>query len=196
MNFLDKEKKLFRVPLKDIRIDMAEIPFVKLNKVVPASLFEKESTYYNLVMKTSEILEYAQIAPNVEINLSEHSITVTGKTIRFRIHLSPTELSLFYFLCKKRKLINDEEHNPENASNLITIYKRIKKGADIRPSFFGVADIRETRSRINKKFRDTIPYQSIRSFLFIESHPPRSHPHYVLPLPSDNITIIPKDLPL
>lgn len=186
-----KQQKL-RVKVNEIKIENTEIPFLRVSEILPSLGTDHKMDFPQMVKITQGIIDKNTVLPRLKIELKNKRITLYSKDYEYSWSLSPQEMTLYYYLGKYQQIVNDKDNQSSNADKLFEIFKRhfpylgIKNGITI----FANQDIREIRSRINKKIREAVRNPVLQQFILISTHPPRQCPTYTIAIPSSNIELI------
>ncbi len=123
MEFTDRQGKKFTVPVNDIRIDMAEIPFVRMRRILREELAHSIPRFSELVASTQAELDKAKFEPELEVNLPEKVLIVKDREQTYRISLRPVQMCLYAYLCQKNSFLNSKASDPEAIKEMLKIYR-------------------------------------------------------------------------
>lgn len=193
MEFEDYNGNKSQVKVSDIRIDMAEIPFVRLSRVFKEGVAQQVEKFADLVALTQEEIDQARFEPQVIVHLPEKTITVENSRGRFSIRLRPQQMALYAYLCRFQKLHNTKKGVEEANRYLTKIYQ--DEYAILGAGRFEKDDIRQLRSRINRAIRSNLQDNWLIDSVMIHSDQSRQGPTYTLRLSSKKIKIISTDSP-
>ena len=195
MEFQDKNKKPFSVPVKEIRIDMAEIPFVRMRRILKEGLIDSIDRFSELIALTQEEIDRAQFEPEVEINLSAKSLIVKNLQNTYQIRLRPVQMCLYYYLARHGSLLNSKAGNPEAVKKMLQLYQKEYAIAGVNKKSFEYERLMEMRSKINSTIRKAIPSPLLQEFLFIHSDEKYGGATFSLKLSPSKIRITNSDFP-
>ncbi len=189
MEFCDSAGKRFTVPIGDIRIEMAEIPFVKLNRILPEGAMEAVAGFSDLVARTQAELDKAQFEPEITVNLWHKKLDIRTRNGNFEIKLSPAEICFYAFLAQRGEFINSKHSPRPELKELLKIYRNEFGGADVVKNFYDADSLQQIRSRINLKIRRQIADPLIQKFIEIQTDKHYRHPKYTLLLSPERVRI-------
>jgi len=193
MEFTGRDGKKFRVPVRDIKIDMAEIPFVRMRRILQPGVIDSIGRFSELVAMTQERLDRAQYEPELEVDLPARKLRVTDRERSFEIPLPPVEMCLYAYLCKIGPILNSKGDNKEVVAKLFRIHSQQYAIANVTSYSFDHDSLQQARSRINRKIRQAIPGSLLHDFLMVHSDRNRSGPTYSLKLSPEKIRITSTD---
>ncbi len=193
MKFDNRDKSAFRVPVADIKIDMAEIPFVRMRRILQPGVIDSIARFSELVALTQERLDRAQYEPELEVDLPAQKLRATDRQRSFEIPLAPVEMCLYAYLCKRGPILNAKGGNPEIVTELLRIHSQEYAIANVNRKSFDHDSLQQARSRINRKIRQTISGSLLHDFLMVHSDRNRSGPTYSLKLSPEKIRITSTD---
>lgn len=192
MEFTRRDNSTFRVAAADIKIDMAEIPFVRMRRILQPGVIDSIGQFSELVALTQERLDRAQYEPEVEVDLPAQKLRVTDRERRFEIPLTPVEMCLYAYLCKRGPILNAKEGNPEIAPELLRIHSQEYAIANVSIYSFNHDSLQQACSRISRKIRQALP-GLLYDFLSIQSDKKRGGPTYSLKLSPEKIRLTADD---
>ncbi len=169
MEFTDRQGKNFTVPVNEIRIDMAEIPFVRMRRILREELAHSIPRFSELVASTQAELDKAQFEPELEVNLPEKALIVKDREQTYRIMLRPVQMCLYAYLCQKSSFLNSKAGAPEATKEMLKIYRTEYAIAGVAETSFQYDRIMQMRSKINRQIRKIIPQPMLQDFLIIHS---------------------------
>lgn len=99
-----RDKKTIRVKgrtirVRDIRVDLAEIPILFLREKLPVLKEEKAITYTDLIRRSQEELALLQAPPPLVVELAERKLRIGERVVL----LSPLEMALYLLLARRRR---------------------------------------------------------------------------------------------
>jgi len=188
----NSKQKKFKIKVSEIRIENTEIPFLRVSEIIPSLGKEQKLDFPQMVNITQGIINEKTVLPRLKIELKNRKVSLYSKEYEYLWKLSPQEMTLYYYLGKYQSIVNDVENEIANADKLFDIFKRHYSylGYESGIKIFNNQDIREIRSRINKKIRDAVKNPILQRFVLISTHPPKHRPTYTIALPPSNIELI------
>ncbi len=189
MQFQDRQGQLFTVPVNQIRIDMAEIPFVKLSNILNTDILQMVRTYQDLVTYTQSEIDNAYFEPYLKVDIERKMLIIQERDNTWEVRLHPTEMCLYKLLCEKGEL------NPavtETADKLAEYHKKYYAIANVNKGTFEKEALQQIRSKINRKIRDTIKPSAVREFIQIQTTSPHKYGNttYSLNISPNRISIL------
>ncbi|GAB4343024.1 MAG: CRISPR-associated ring nuclease Csm6 [Calditrichia bacterium] len=169
MTFTDKQGNPFSVSVGDIHIDMAEIPFVRLKRLLPDDTLERFGHFGELIAFTQQELDSAQFEPEITLDMFEKSLLVKGREEEYRVKLAPREMAVYRYLIQNGSIKNTPDEIGQVAAALTRIYADEYKGNMVSESSFHTEALQEIRSRINKKIKKQVKNPLLQQYLLIDS---------------------------
>ncbi|NIX02636.1 MAG: TIGR02584 family CRISPR-associated protein, partial [Phycisphaerae bacterium] len=169
MKFNDSRGNSFTVPVSEIHIDMAEIPFVRLSRILKEGLVDAITQFSELVAITQAELDKAQFEPQVEVDLPAKMIKVKDRESEYAIRLRPREITLYGYLCRNRQLHNLKKKSIKVTKGLFKIYQTEYAIVNVNEGSFNNEALQQLKSRINRKIRKQISHPVLRDFLMVHS---------------------------
>ncbi len=195
MELLDRSKRPFKVPIKDIRIDMAEIPFVKMRRILNNEFIDSIDKFSELVAITQEKIDRAQFEPEVEINLPKKSLIVKDQEKTYHIRLRPIQMCLYVYLARNGSLLNSKSGDQKAIKEMLRLYRKEYAIAGVDEKSFAYERLMELRSKINSTIRKAIPSPLLQDFLFLHSDEKYGGATFSLKISLSKIHIITSDSP-
>ncbi|RMG65553.1 MAG: TIGR02584 family CRISPR-associated protein [Calditrichaeota bacterium] len=191
MEFLDKNKNPFSVPVKDIRIDMAEIPFVKLRRILQKGILESVTRFSDLVASAQAELGKAQFEPELIVDLPGKLLQVKDRenTKPIEIKLRPVEITFYAYLCHVGKFVNSNTEAEKVAPILAKIHRTEFATVHVSKYSFHYKALQSIRARVNNKIQKAIPNPHLAQFVQIHSDKDYYKPSYSIALSKNKITI-------
>jgi len=189
MEFQNREGKTFSIPVKEINIEMAQIPFVRLSRILSTGPIDFIPNFSDLVARTQAELDRAQFEPDLVVDLWRKKLDVRSRNGNFEIKLSPTEICFYAFLAQRGNFINSNHSPSPEIKTLLKIYRDEYGGADVPDNFFNAQFLQQIRSRINRKIKRKIADPIVQKFIEIQTDNHYYHPKYSLLLSRERIRI-------
>lgn len=190
MEFTRRDNSTFRVAVADMKIDMAEIPFVRMRRILQPGVIDSIARFSELVSLTQERIDRAQYEPEVEVDLPAQKLRVTDRERCFEIPLRPVEMCLYAYLSKRGPILNSKTLNEKVAAELKRIHSEEYAIANVTTHSFNHDSLQQACSRINRKIRQNLlPADQLYNFLSIHSDKKRGGPTYSLKLSPEKIRL-------
>lgn len=152
----NRDGSTMKIPKEQIVITNAEIPFIRLHEHL--TLIENlEIDFEELVRITQQKIDEA-FAPLIEYDLHRLRVNVFWKKFKWSIKLKPIDMIFYEFMLHKKSIENSSED--KNSKALQASYLKLKPGVE-SPPLFRHTDLKDSRTRINKAFKDAIKNQHI-----------------------------------
>ncbi len=169
MELLDRSKRPFSVPVKDIRIDMAEIPFVKMRRILNKDFINSIDKFSELVAITQDKIDRAQFEPEVEINLPDKIIIIKDQQHTYTIRLRPIQMCFYAYLARNTSLLNRKAGNLKAIKEMLNLYRQEYAILGVNERSFDYERLMQMRSKVNTQIRKSIPSPLLQEFLIIHS---------------------------
>ncbi|MGD9488779.1 MAG: CRISPR-associated ring nuclease Csm6 [Calditrichaceae bacterium] len=160
-----RDNQKVKIQKSKIKIENAEIPFLRLKDHLNFMRDISDVSFEDLV-KISQNEFDKVFRPKVEINIEEQLVHVSWPYQSWSIHLKPVDLAFYCYLTDLKKIVNSKD-NP-HAEYIEKFYEQIRPGYGDLPAF-NREDLVDSRSRINKAFRDGITNVHIYEQVKIQS---------------------------
>ena len=191
MEFFDRDKNPFVVPVSEIKIEMAEIPFVRLGNIIDEEMMKSMKHFSELVELTQEELDKAQFEPEVTLDLpSRKLVCKTRRGDSVEVKLRPIEMTIYVYLAKNGALTNNPNAVKTAAPRLLKIYMDEYAIEGVNTASFNTAALQQHRSKINKKIRTALHSPLLIDFIQIHSDKSYRSPKYFLKLSPQKFRII------
>jgi len=181
----------FEIPISKLKIELAEIPFIRLRELIPQGYWEKYQSFMEIVEIAQRELEDAQFQPVIEVNLKEATVIVKDRGIEHRVRLKPQEMAFYYYICAHEEFINQKDINKEIKEELVKIYEAYYPHYRIGTASFHKDALQSLRSRINKGFEKQVANPRILPLINISSKRIPQGVLYSIPLKQNRIKLIP-----
>jgi CRISPR-associated protein (TIGR02584 family) len=177
------------MPMKDVRIELAEIPFVKLRPILEGYLKEKYQnieTLFQISQKTIDALGQ-QVSLLFDSNKLEIKILNQDNDEIGRIKLPPKEAAIYILGLKSKEPIPIQYMDKE----LDEIYNQVSKKTFEEKPNWDPDHIQKKISNLNSKIKKELPTYLYHQVMFNKVKP-ESDPitHYYIPLPFDKRQIV------
>ncbi|MFZ0389372.1 MAG: CRISPR-associated ring nuclease Csm6 [Calditrichia bacterium] len=156
LQLIDRNKNPFTVLVKDIRLEMAEIPFVRLSHVLAEGAIRSAETFSQMVALTQEEIDRAQFEPTLEIDLPNQLIMVHKRDKTWEIKLPPTQMVFYDYLCRNTEYVNTKDNAEKAAPEIMRVYQREYAVEGVNESSFHNEALQRFRTKINGKFKKQI----------------------------------------
>ena len=113
--------------------------------------------FEELVRITQQKIDEA-FAPHIKYDLEKHLVNVFWKEFEWSVKLKPIDMIFYDYIFHKKSIENSSED--KNAKALQKSYLELKPGVESPPSYRH-KDLKDSRTRINKAFKDAIKNQHI-----------------------------------
>ncbi len=190
MEFPTRNDGSFKVLVSEIRIDMAEIPFVKMRRILPKDLVDSVSHFSELVDLTQAELDKAQFEPELEVNLPQKTLVVTDRDKTYQIKLRPTQMCFYAYLSNHGSLLNHKAGNQSAMNEMWKQYRAAYAIAGTNQASFIYERLMQMRSKINAEIRKSLPQPLLQEYLLIHSDQKYGGATFSLHLPLSKIRII------
>lgn len=166
IDVIDKEGKKLSIPVKNIRIDLAEIHFVRLREKL-ANLFHTVNiTYEEMVHLSQGTIDQLIEPPKMTYHIRNRTLVIhsSGQTFTFRLpHKMATVYHYLLLPGNKNRLLNSRRE-------LIQLYTtHYKVGVEIWDGMFKSKDLMQLVASINKRFREKISSAAVLQFCKISN---------------------------
>ncbi len=188
MEFSDRQGKTFNISVDQIRIDMAEIPFVRLRRLLSAELLDGIEHFSDLIAMTQSSIDQAISAPKVKVDMQERRLRIFYQGKNYEVRLRPVEM-VFYAFLKKGPFINKKPGDQSIQKHLLDVHQKEYAILNVTKMTFDFEAIQQMTSRINRKINEHIKNPQLRNFLKIHSNRRRGGPTYSLQLDPKNIDV-------
>ncbi len=182
--------KAFRVPGADIRIDLAEIPFIHLREHVPPSFRDELLDFTDIVKNTQQVIDEAEYIPRMIVDMKSKTIEVSVREKSYEIVFAPREMALYCYLAQNGELINAVHQQETLAPQIFDIYKTHYPYLGKSAKMFYAENLQQIRGKLNRKISSVIDRPLVNGYLTIQSDMDRYEPRYAISIPLKNITIL------
>jgi len=180
----------FTVPIDQLKIELAEIPFIRLRELSPDARWLKKSSFLEIVEMAQLELEQKQFNAQMEVHLKEAIIEFQTNRSTYHIKLRPMEMAVFYYLASGETIIVKKSMLKSVQEALVKIYENYYKSSIFASSFHYEA-LQSIRSKINGKIEKEITNPLLSSLVKIQSKRSPQGSIYYLDFPQENIRLIP-----
>jgi len=176
---------------QDAKIQLAEIPFVRLREGLPRDLLDGEASFVETVASVPKIAKTAQ----VQINLRDKLLVFNDISIA----MSPIQFTWYSWLATRLKQHGHDvgairvhsDHHQDFLRFFESLYSAnhtgVERARNTLENGFNVDYISEKNSLVNKRIKKALGSQHTQ--FLIKSSGRRPHTHYSLQLEPDNILI-------
>jgi CRISPR-associated protein (TIGR02584 family) len=181
---------------RNARVDLADIPFVRLREGLPERFRVGQALFSQAVAAANRAL----LPPRLRLHVKGRSVLADEETIA----LGPTEFAVLYWLAR-RHLMREPEVEwsaREAAEDFLAAARQVMNHASgeyerLERAFNGRLDdpkalgeyFEPQKSRINKAFAEALGEHAAQRYAIVR-YGARGASRYGLPLPSDAITIV------
>lgn len=175
--------KELTVDVRDIHIENAEIPFIRLRTFIDFDEGLDDTTFVDRVRLTQEILDDAFL-PVVTLNAKDQSVNVkvmlaNKELLDKTITLKPQEWAFYRYMFDVEELAVKDDQDEQLSNAIKQYYKQIRPETD-KEMFFDKGTLSDLRPKINKALRDKIPNKYVYEFLQINKRQSKPYPIYYL----------------
>lgn len=182
------------IPTAQVRIELADIPFVRMAGILEGQGIDSFEDIENLVLNAQLQIDQTIQKWELEINLHQQCLIIHKPDEVLQIPLSPRRIVFLYYLASQGKIINNHAHNGKHAARLLRLYRDYAGSGQERVSqdSFSVEKISNLRSQVARELKKALPLSSFRTMIIPTYHPTSEGSLFSISLPAHRLRLEPE----